>query len=157
MKKLSKKFLNRGFYLFVIIFSLLVTVTLRTNAADSEYVIIVNKQNPVSVGEIKMSHIRNVFLLNKTKWRGGKRAKPIFPEASNPSYDYLLKNVLKMGNGKLNRHWLQIKQRTGTSPPSALSSDAAMVKAVSNTVGGIAIVKSSAKLPSNVKVVVNLK
>lgn len=157
MKNLLQKFPSRGFYLIAIVFSYILAFALTSNAAEDGYVIIVNKQNPVTVGDIKMSHVRNVFILNKTKWKGGSRSKPIFPGKGTPSYDYLLKNVLKMSESKLNRHWLQLKQRSGTSVPPSILSEPAMVKYVGNSEGAIAIVSANAELPNSVKVVVNLK
>lgn len=120
--------------------------------ADAKFVIIVNSKNTVNSESIKNNHIRNIFMLNKNKWQNGKRAKPFFPSKNNPSYKYLLKHVLRVSEAKLNRHWLQIKQRTGTSMPPTISRDNSMVKTVENNVGAIAIVNADTELPSTVKV-----
>lgn len=126
-------------------------------AADEGYVIIVNKDNPVSPVDIKISHIRNVFMLNKTSWKGGKRATPIFPSKDNPSYTYLLKNVLKVSDNKLNHHWLQMKQKSGTSMPASSTSETRMIRYVADSAGGVAIVSADHALPGNVKAIVNLR
>ena len=141
---------------FAFITSLLILTTQVINANNSSYVVIVNAQNTKDLNGLKRSQIRNIFLMNKTKWKNGDKTKPIFPKDNTKQYKVLLKNVLKMNTRKLNHHWLQIKQRTGTSAPPFAGSDSETINYVGNNSGAIGIIVDNGDLPPDIKVLLKL-
>ena len=125
-------------------------------AQNDSYVIIVNKNNSITESNVSRKYLRNIFMLNKLSWPDGDRARPVLPSEDQASYKILLKKVLKTNDRKLKQHWLQLKQRTGTSQPTQLSSESAIISFVANTPGGLGVVSASANLPDTVKVLTGL-
>lgn len=125
-------------------------------AQNDSYVIIINAKNTATESNANKRYLRNIFMLNKSSWPEGTRARPVLPGMNLPSYKRLLKTVLKTNDRKLKQHWLQLKQRTGTSQPPHMSSDSGVIAFVANTPGGLGVVSASVRLPNSVKVLTRL-
>lgn len=125
--------------------------------SDSKKImVIVNADNAANASGVSLNKIRNMLLLNKKEWPGGQRVVPFLLSEDSNHYRLMLKKVLKMDQRRLQAHWMDIKQRTGTSPPQVYRSNEGIISAVAHDIGAVAVVSADAKLPDTVRVLHNL-
>jgi ABC-type phosphate transport system substrate-binding protein len=126
---------------------LVLATTLSRPAGAGELAVVVNPQNPVA--ELSVSELREILLMERQHWGGGRRIYLILPASGTPEKGLLLGQALRMNEDALRRHYLgklyggEIPAFPGTAP----SGDAAR-KVVSHAPNALAVVDSAAIDPT---------
>lgn len=110
----------------------------------SDYIMIVNKNSPVS--QISAKELKNIYL-KKHQFFKDIKVLPINILAPQSSRDLFEKKVLKMNKSRLNRYWTK-KHFQGTTPPLTQSSFKSIKLFVLNVEGAIGYIPSKMKDPS---------
>lgn len=109
------------------------------------FVVVVNKGNPAT--DLSAADLRAYFRMEKKFWPGkDKTEAAIFlGKADTPEGTLVLKRIYEMTEAQLETYWTEmIYQGKITSAPSVKRSAAALVKAVSQEEGGVAVVPADA-------------
>jgi hypothetical protein len=119
-------------------------------AGAAELAVVVSTQNPVD--ELSVSDLREVLLMERQHWRGGRRIYLILPGSGTLEKDLLLRRALRMSEDALRRHYLG-KLYGGEIPafPGTVASGSAARTVVAHAPNALAIIDSS-EVDSTVKV-----
>ena len=120
----------------------------------TQWALVVNTANPCKdTGDAAKATIKRLFLKELTQWSGGLDAKPYAREAASAEHVAFLKLVLGMSEAELARHWLKMKNMSGTTPPKDVDSERMLLKYIAKTPGAFGVVKiESAKGAEGVRV-----
>lgn len=122
-------------------------------AGRSSYAVIVNEKNGYGEsGEAAKTLIKQLFLKELKNWPDGEKAKPFDQKGGSDASQAFQKGVLGMSKAQVARHWLNMKNRQGTTPPKSVSSDRKVVKYVAKYKGALGFVKAAAAKKKGVKV-----
>lgn len=126
---------------------LLAAAALGPAAGAAELAVVVSPQNPV--GELTASELREILLMERQHWRGGRRIYLILPGSGTPEKDLLLRRGLQMNEDALRRHYLG-KLYGGEIPafPGTARSGAAARTVVAHAPNALAVVDSGAVDPT---------
>ena len=116
-----------------------------------DILIIVNKS--VSQENITLAEIRNLFLKERTSWRGGSKAVPIHAPAGSSLRKAFVNRVLGMDSEDEKIFWRERKIRTGKVGPAEFSN---VLKAVFKLRNSISYIYRSDYVEGVVKVVLVL-
>jgi ABC-type phosphate transport system substrate-binding protein len=134
--------------------SIVMVLTATMIVFAGEMAIVVPKAMPIE--KLTKEEAAKYFLKKVKKWPDGKKIKSF--DSQGPARISFLKDVLKMSPADLERHWIELQYQTGSSPAEKGDNDAAVLKEVGKSEGGIAVVDAeSAKSDATVKVVLTLK
>ena len=129
-----------------------------TSWADQFYVIVNVENRYEATKEDAVREVSRLYLKKKKSWPSGLRVKALGRKPSSLEHKAFLSSVLQMSEPDLVQHWLSMKQKTGQTPPRAISSDRATLKMVAKSIGAFGIIgeKAKAKLPSNIRILLSL-
>lgn len=106
------------------------------------FALIVNANNTAKeTGEAARKVVKTLYLKDLTQWAGGAEAKPYARETNSAEHAAFLKAVLGMSEAELARHWLRLKNQSGTTPPKEVDRDRLLVKYVARHDGAFGVVK----------------
>lgn len=114
------------------------TLSTHSQAESDEIAIVVNKANPETA--LTRDKLRPLFQTTQTQWPRGTPAAPVnLPEDSalRKGFDAA---VLGLDPERAARYWTDRKIRGGERPPRKVSSTSAVLRAVSEDVGGVGYV-----------------
>jgi ABC-type phosphate transport system substrate-binding protein len=124
------------------------------HAGVDDIVIIVNKANTASV--VSRDTLRPIFQTTKLEWSDGTKAEPV----NLPDTDELRQRfdsaVLRLKPDNVLKYWIDRKIRGGERPPRRVASEAAALRFVQNTPGGVGYMRASAVDPA-VKIVARIR
>ena len=83
--------------------------------------------------------VKRLFLKQQLDWPSGKAARVYARPADSPEMQAFVKRVLDMSPAELARHWLQMKNREGATPPREVASVRMLVKHFDKQPDAIAI------------------
>jgi hypothetical protein len=121
--------------------------TISPAAGAAELAVVVSPQNPI--GELTASELREILLMERQHWGGGRRIYLILPGSGTQEKEILLRRALRMNEDALRRHYLgklysgEIPAFPGTSP-----SGAAARTVVAHAPNALAVVDSGAVDPT---------
>jgi hypothetical protein len=109
-------------------------------SVGADLAVVVSPQNPLA--ELSASELREILLMERQHWRGGRRIYLILPRSGTPEKDLLLR-TLRMDEDELRRHFLG-KLYGGEIPafPGTAASGAAARTMVARAPNAIAVVDS---------------
>lgn len=113
--------------------------------AGPVYAVIVNSKNTCTqTGDTVKATIKHLFLKQLSKWPDGTAARPYGRGDGDPEQIAFVSSVLDMGDAELARHWLRMKNSSGTTPPRSVSSERMTIKYVAKYEGALGIVRIDA-------------
>ena len=114
---------------------------------------IVNANNPAKEAGVDAQKIvKTLYLKDLTQWSDGAEAKPYGREAASAEHAAFLKTVLGMSEAELARHWLRLKNQSGTTPPKEVDGDRLLVKHVTRHDGAFGVVKLKSAKADGVRI-----
>jgi hypothetical protein len=116
-----------------------------------EYVVVVNSDTPLVVGEQPEVLARQLYLKDKRDWSEGVASKPFGPKKGSPMYYAFLNNVLEMTEAQLAMHWMALKQKSGETPPREVRSDRILKRLISKYQGSFGVLRKSQVTTSDPK------
>jgi ABC-type phosphate transport system substrate-binding protein len=116
------------------------TVALAAPAAATDVQVIAHPG--VSVAELSVADLKEIFLGSKTEVGGGA-VQPVF-EQSGTAHDEFLKTYLGKSDAALRTHFKTLVFTGKGSQPKAFATDAEVLKFVASTKGAIGYVSGSA-------------
>jgi ABC-type phosphate transport system substrate-binding protein len=136
-------------WLAALLFSL-VEVHAAEDGSKRQFVVIVNKQNPVS--SLTTAKLKTIFLRKIARWPWGAEIYPAdLPAASSLRRDFV-KQILSTSPDELSVYWIDQKATRNAEPPEVAPNLAAMKALVASRPGAIGYIPISA-LDGTVKVV----
>lgn len=133
---------------YIAIGLLLVSSASHSALAD-EYAVVVNAGNEITSD---YSQIKNFFLKKQTSWKNGEVVVPLGRLQGSAEQQAFNKIILAMSDSELSEYWQSQKQKTGDTPPKEVGSESILFRQIKRKAGAFSVVKASAKLPSDVKV-----
>lgn len=124
------------------------------SAGGDEIVVIVHKDNPVSV--LEHSDLRPIFQTTKTEWPNGSKIMALnLPDedGSRLGFDAA---VLGLDPDRVARYWVDRKIRGGNPPPKKVPSAAMVVKVVGSKIEAVGYAATS-DIDKSVKVVARIR
>lgn len=121
-----------------VIFSLSMFTSLFAQA--DELLIIAN--SGVSQTEIAGKDLGNMFLGKKNSWEGGQKVVPVTLD-SGSTHDSFLKAFIKKSSSQFSTFWKQAVFTGQGIPPKSVSSEADVVKFVSENAGAVGYILAS--------------
>jgi len=149
LKTMNSKLLSIGKSVVAVTAMMLAAQTLMAQPA----VVVVNQQNKVDVSKSEAKEIvARIYKKNQSNWPDGEEARPISREGDLQAI--LRDKVLDMSRSQWEQHWVTKKQRSGETPPRAVSSTRMVVRLVERDPGGITILNEQEmdRYGSNVRV-----
>jgi hypothetical protein len=133
-----------------LLFLLVAVAWIGPPASAAELAVVVSPQNPVA--ELSVRDLREILLMERQHWGGGRRIYLILPGSGTPEKDLLLRRGLRMNEDALRRHYLA-KLYGGEIPafPGTAASGAAARMVVAHAPNALAVVETS-EVDSTVKV-----
>lgn len=126
--------------------------------AVETYAVVVNANNPSKeTGDAAKKTVKALFLKELTRWSDGVEAKPYDRDAKAPEHSAFLQEVLGMTPAELARHWLRVKNMSGTTPPMEVDTDRLLLKHVERNDGAFGVVKAANATASGVRVLFEFK
>ncbi|MBL8752101.1 MAG: hypothetical protein JNK15_02265 [Planctomycetes bacterium] len=120
-------------------------VVAQSETKKAGYVVVVNATNPCTqTGAEAQATVKKLFLKELTQWPGGVEARPYARDGASPEHVAFVKFVLGMTDAELARHWLKMKNMSGTTPPKDVDSDRLVLKYVAKHQGAFGVVKADA-------------
>jgi len=105
-----------------------------------------------SVADAKAT-VKKLYLKELTQWPGGVEARPYARERQSQEQAAFVKDVLGMTDAELARHWLRLKNASGTTPPKDVDSERLLLKFVARNQGAFGVVAlDAARSAEGVKV-----
>lgn len=130
----------------IIVFALLcLAFALPAFAAD--YIVIVNKANPVS--SLSQQELQNIFLGKKTTWDDGKKIAPVSQEGT-PVHDAFANKSMSKTAHQLSNYWKKTIFTGVGMPPKNVSNDETVKQYVANNRDAIGYISAGA-LDASVK------
>ncbi len=112
---------------------------------QTKYVVVVNTANACNQsGKDAQATVKKLFLKELTQWPGGAEARPYAREGTSDEHAAFVKLVLGMTDAELARHWLKMKNMSGTTPPKDVDTDRMVLKHVAKHQGAFGIVTADA-------------
>ena len=110
-------------------------------ATAGEYAVVVNKKNGYEPSDKEQTRnlIKALFLKKRKDWPSGETAKPFAYREGTPEAVAFQKQVLKMSDAELSKHWLSLKQTTGDTPPRELPSASLALKFIDKFEGAFSV------------------
>ena len=122
-----------------------------TPAVAAEFVVIVNKANPVA--HLPKSIVAKYFSMDLVFWDDGKKVIPVDLVDSNPLARQFAQAILEMDLDKKRRIWLTKIFAGKAAPPQQLKTDEAVIAVVSAEPGAIGYIAKSS-FTDKVKIVI---
>lgn len=122
---------------FIFVFSQMVYIG---HAEGEEILVIVN--SGVAQGDISAKDLSNMFLGKKSSWDGGMKAVPVTLE-SGDAHEKFLKLYIKKSSSQFSTFWKQAVFTGQGIPPKSVSSEADVVKFVSENPGAVGYILPS--------------
>ena len=116
------------------------SLTRSTSAADPDILIVVNKS--CSVGALNKAQLNALFRARTSEFPGGSTASVVNLPQDSPLRRSFDQAVLGMAPDEVQRYWIDVKIRSGTTPPRKLASSAAVARFVSSDAKGLGYVAS---------------
>lgn len=108
----------------------------------SEFVVIVNSKN--FSDQMDRQGVRDHFLMKQSHWKlGQEKVKPVDQSGEPEVRVAFLKNLLKMNNYGVKRHWVEVQYQQALRPAEIVLGDKAVIEYVASHVGGIGFIRSS--------------
>jgi ABC-type phosphate transport system substrate-binding protein len=123
-------------------------------AGPDDIVVIVNKANPASV--LPRDMLRPIFQTTKSEWSDGTNAEPVNLPETDDIRQRFDAAVLGLKPDGVLKYWIDRKIRGGERPPRGVGSEAAALRFVENTRGGVGYMRASAVDPA-VKIVARIR
>jgi hypothetical protein len=115
------------------------------NKPPAKWAVVVNSANKCTdTGDAAKATIKKLFLKELTQWPGGLEAKPYSRDGLAPEQVAFLKLVLGMSEAELARHWMKMKNMSGTTPPKDVDTERMLLKYVAKTAGAFGVVRIDA-------------
>jgi len=113
-------------------------------AADEpvRYAVLVHPENkheePDDKARIQL--LKRLYLRTISQWPGGEEAKPFARAPDSPERKATLKALLGMNQAELSKHWIDLKQKDGTTSPREIERSSMAIKMVERYKGAFCIV-----------------
>ena len=135
--------------IFSFIFLMTLAVFLGEAIAAKEWVVIVNKANPIT--EASKDEVAKWFLKKKTTWENSQKILPVDQSPSSLVRKAFSKEVLGKSVSAVRRYWQKMIFSGRGVPPVEKGSDAKVIDYVKSNPGAVGYVSSNADV-SGVKV-----
>lgn len=125
------------------------------SAAAGEFAVIVNAANTYKAPDAEARQtVKRIFLKELSKWPDGPSAKPVDRDDESAARQALLRSVIGISAAQWASHWLDLKQKTGQTPPRQVRSDEMVFKLIQADPGAVSVADKGAvgALPPGVKV-----
>ncbi|HNW11906.1 MAG TPA: phosphate ABC transporter substrate-binding protein [Candidatus Rifleibacterium sp.] len=122
---------------FIFVFSQMVYI----GHAEGEEVLVITNSG-VAQSEISAKDLGNMFLGKKSSWEGGMKAVPVTLE-SGDTHEKFLKLYIKKSSSQFSTFWKQAVFTGQGIPPKSVSSEADVVKFVSENPGAVGYILPS--------------
>ncbi len=130
---------------YLLLAGFLVGCTMPCAAAD-DYVVIVNKANPLA--SISAADLRKMFMGEKNSWPNGTAVTAITPRADAPEYNLAIKRATGMPAADFKRYLIQLSFLGKTvPPPRTLATPAVIAHFVGASPGAISCVPADVAGP----------
>ena len=117
-------------------------------------VVVVNKANPVE--SLSMAQLRKLILGDVRDWQNNKNVALIARDPSSKDFQCVLSSIVRLSVAEYHRYIISAEFR-GDEPMviQTVDSDAALVKSVSGSAGGLAVVQANSlpAMGASVKVI----
>ncbi|SHI72798.1 phosphate ABC transporter substrate-binding protein, PhoT family [Malonomonas rubra DSM 5091] len=108
---------------------LFLSLTLAQESLAADYILVVNKENPVHTLDSEM--VKKIFLGKRNFWEDGHRIE-VFLQPENELHEKFIKDVLKKSTRQFKMYWRrELYSGTGL-PPQKLEDDAKIKEAVAS-------------------------
>ncbi len=114
------------------------SLTRSTSAAAPEILVVVNKS--CSVSSLNKAQLNALFRSRTSEFPGGSPASVVNLPQDNPLRRDFDQAVLGMNPDEVQRYWIDVKIRSGTTPPRKMGSSAVVAKFVSSDAKGLGYV-----------------
>jgi len=116
-----------------------------SRSAAGTFVVVTNTNNGYEPEDKEKTRnlIKSLFLKKRGDWPGGESAKPFAFRDGTPETEAFQKEVLRMSDAELSKHWLTLKQTTGDTPPRKLPSASLAVKFIAKFEGALSVMAKS--------------
>lgn len=121
-----------------------------TEAVTSDFLVIVNPQNPTST--VSKSKVSQILLKKTSRWDDDTPAAPVDLDSRSPIRETFSRDVHGRSVASIKSYWQRQIFSGKSVPPPEVSTDADVVQFVANNPGAIGYVSAEAKT-SGVKVV----
>lgn len=139
------------------IFIAILLCLLSVVASAETYAIVTGASNDFSADDNATTQIaKRLFLKEKKDWPNGLEAKVFDRNADSPEQSAFTKNVLQMSKSEVAEHWLNLKQKTGETPPREVGSTRMLMKFLEKYPGGLSVIKVSEAEGANVRVLLEI-
>ncbi|MFY9341274.1 MAG: hypothetical protein WAT39_02210 [Planctomycetota bacterium] len=113
--------------------------------AKHGFVVVVHSSNACSAdAEAARSIVKKLFLKEMSQWPAGVDARPYAREGTTAEQTIFLKVVLGMTDAEIARHWLKMKNMSGTTPPKCVDNERLVLKYVARHEGAFGVVRADA-------------
>ncbi len=149
----KKDFFLRFFLIFYII-SYVSLVFAKDNSEESNFLIIVNSENPYKNQIDKgLRKIELIYKGNSKEWPGNLKATFLSRGENNPVQIEFYRRILKMNINEVNTFW-EAKSTRGVYKPKSIENIRNLINEISRNKGSVSIISKSEmeKLPAKVRV-----
>ncbi len=136
--------------IFPFVFLMIIAIFLGEAIAAKEWVVIVNKANPIT--EASKDEVAKWFLKKKTTWENSQKILPVDQSPSSLVRKAFSKEVLGKSVSAVRRYWQKMIFSGRGVPPVEKGSDAKVIDYVKSNPGAVGYVSSNADV-SGVKVI----
>ena len=136
---------------FLVFIGLLLSTEL---IASESIAVIVNSHNPQHTMDIET--VRAYFLKEQKLWPSGETVISFARPVGSPIHAHFIQSVLNKSEGKLENHWIKLKQG-GEMPPQIIPTDKLVISMVKKFPWAISYVDKSALAQSDSEISVVLE
>jgi ABC-type phosphate transport system substrate-binding protein len=108
------------------------------SAQGPEFVIIVNKANPVRT--LPVAEVRRIFMKQSRMWPHAEPMVPVDWDSTSAIRQVFSRQILNRSVREMAEYWVQQSMTRGTTPPSTQRSALAVLRFVANVPGAISYV-----------------
>ncbi|GMT43045.1 MAG: hypothetical protein IEMM0002_1456 [bacterium] len=135
-------------YIKIFLLSALILISLVVEPAFSDYMVIVNTENPIT--EISKKDLKRIYMMKKTEWNNDGVIQPVNLKENNAARKEFSESVLGKSSKKMEVYYLKRALAGIVQPPRSVRSDEDVIRYIFYNPGAVGYVS---KADNTVKVI----